>query len=472
MKFDLLIKNGIVVSSDNNFVPYRASIGINNDKISRIISSDKDLQCSAKKTIDASNRVILSGLFNNHVHGDMTMFRGYGDNMTLLEQNKKFYHHNWFYKFIDDKDRYLSRQLTYAESLLNGVTFITENMYWSLKEDSIRAMEEVGIKGALVEDIRPDFNNPHNFIDDDYISVMKNKCASKGYIFVIGGISEEDFDYKLLLSISEKVKKHNLFHTSHLAENKWRHKLISEKFGMSPIKYINKTKILNSKYLGSHVVKVDKEDISILKTSLSNVVSTPICEMKIADGIAPISKMIKEGINVSLGTDGALWNNENDIFHEMKQTALVQSYKYGVKSISTKDILRMATINGAKTYGLDKDYGSVEVGKKASLILIDATKLSWQPIRENQYENITSNLVFNTSGKDVIDVFVDGKHIVQNRKLVVFNVDKLKEELLKTSKKIQKGLKEFEEGKNEKILGLCANCFIGTGRMSKKSRYF
>lgn len=447
MMFDILIKNAVIVSPENDFVPYRASIGIIKDKISAIIVNNEKNDYSSKKIIDASDRVAFPGLFNNHVHGDMTMVRGLGDNLTLSEQNDLFGVHNWFYDFILDEDRYLSRQLTYAESLLNGVTFVTENMYWGLGLDSIKAMESVGIKGALVEDVRLCFRNPNKFIEEDYLNKLKKECKERGFILVLGSISEEDFKYDYLTEIDNKAKKHDLFITSHLAENNWRVKLIREKFKMSSVEFMEKCSALHEKYLGSHVVKVNYSDLNILKKYSCSVVSTPICEMKIEDGIAPISKMIKKNINVSLGTDGALWNNSNDIFAEMKQTALAQSYKYGVRSISNKDILRMATINGAKAYSLEKEYGSIEIGKKASIILIDSKKISWQPVRENEFENITSNIIFNTNGNDVTDVFVDGKHVVKDKKLVTLNMEELTKQLENTTEKIIKGLMKYKEGK-------------------------
>lgn len=450
MKIDVLIKDGLIVTYENNFQPFKAHIGILGDRILFIESPEEfeDGKYRPKTIIKADDKVIMPGLFNNHCHGDMTLARGMGDDLTLLEQNELFKSHSWFYDFITDEDRYISRQMTYAENLLNGVTFITENMYWSLGLNSISAMQEVGIKGALVEDIRKDFRKPDEFIEDSYIRKFMDECYKAEIIPVLGGISEEDFQKKRLEMITKKTKDFNIFHTSHLAENDWRHRIITKQFDMSPIEFMSMTQTLNNKYLGSHVVKVDSYDIEIMQASKMNVVSTPICEMKIVDGVAPISEMMRKGINVSLGTDGALWNNDNDIFKEMKQTSLLQSCNYGIRSLAHKDILRMATINGAKTYGLDKDYGSIAVGKKASLIMLNKHKISWQPIRECAYENISSNIVFNTTGDDITDVWVDGKLVVKNKKILTIDVELLRKKLLAVSHKIVEGLnEEFKEEK-------------------------
>ena len=171
------------------------------------------------------------------------------------------------------------------------------------------------------------------------------------------------------------------------------------------------------------MVYASDEEVRQLAKTDTKVVNTPLCEMKIDDGIAPIPQMVQEGVTVCLGTDGAMWNNSNDIFREMKGMALLHSINSGVRSLKKTDILDMATINGAKCFGMEQDYGTIEEGKKADFILIETRVPHMQPLLMGENETVTSTLVFNTTGQDVTDVFVDGRHVVRDGKLLTADVN-------------------------------------------------
>lgn len=300
--------------------------------------------------------------------------------MTLLEQNHKFADTGWFYTLIDDKDRFNSRQLTYCEALLSGTTFIMENMYWGLGEDSVRAMKEVGIRGALAEDVRVDFQRPDEFISEQFLTEFIRVCRENGLVPVLGGISEEDYDTERLKKIQAIADRHKILLTCHLAENTWRQDIVKEKYHEPAIAYLHQKRLLNPGVIGSHVVYASKDEVLKLAQTDTKVVNTPLCEMKIQDGIAPIPEMVKQGVTVCLGTDGAMWNNSNDIFREMKGMSLLHTIHKGIRSLKKTDILDMATINGAKCFGLENDYGTIEAGKKADFILIETRAPHMQPM--------------------------------------------------------------------------------------------
>ena len=162
----------------------------------------------------------------------------------------------------------------------------------------------------------------------------------------------------------------------------------------------------------------------------------PLCEMKIADGIAPIPKMVRAGVTVCLGTDGAMWNNSNDIFREMKGMALLHSIHSGIRSLKTTDILDMATIHGAKAFGLETEFGTIEEGKSADFILIRTDKPHMRPLRLGLCENVTSSLVFSANGNDVSDVLVNGNHVVRNGVLHTVDVAQIMDSVQKANEKI------------------------------------
>ena len=205
----------------------------------------------------------------------------------------------------------------------------------------------------------------------------------------------------------------------------------------SSVELLNKHKILNHKYIGSHGIYLSDKDIAILSETDTKIVNTPVCEMKIADGIAPIRKLLDNNITVGLGTDGAMWNNTNDIFVEMKSMVLLHTITNGIRTIDTKEVLDMATINGARVFGLEDKIGSIEIGKSADMILIDANQPHMAPLRIKNRENIGSAVVFCATGRDVTDVIIGGNHLVQNRKLIAIDVNEIIQRVTNISEKIE-----------------------------------
>ena len=378
----------------------------------------------------------MPGLVNGHCHGDMTLARGLGDDMTLLEQIETFRSHNWFYDFINDDDRYYARQLVYCEALLSGTTFICENMYWGLGNRSIQAMQETGIKGALVEDIRRDFSNSDSLLPDQALHDFSANCRQAGYVPVIGLPAEEDFETERLRVIFEKLRGIDALQTMHLAENEWRREIVLKKFGLTSIEYLAKNGFLGDRLIGSHVVLATGNEIRLMKEANVKIANTPLCEMKIADGIAPITEMVKQGLTVGLGTDGALWNNSNDIFREMKGMSLLQTIHNGIRSISKNDILDMATTGGAAVFGKETEFGMIREGMRADMILIDPEQPHLQPLLTGKHENVTSAIVYNATGSDVTDVFVDGRQLVKNRILTGVDVPALMKIVRQAAEKI------------------------------------
>jgi len=440
MKFDVGINQAIILSAHNNYVPFVASAGVTDDRISWI-TKETIGKSECDVWVDGYGKILMPGLTNAHCHGDMTFARGMGDDMTLLEQNEAFRDTNWFYTMIDDDDRYYSRQLTYCEALLSGTTFIMENMYWGLGTRSVDAMREIGIRGALAEDIREDFSKPDRLIRDEQIAALSNACEKNGIIPFLGSISEEDFEIERLQNINKKLKTLGIGKTFHLAENIWRVDLIRDRFQMGSVELLFQNHCLDEKTLASHAVYLDDREIALLAESGAKIVNTPLCEMKIQDGIAPIPKMVKAGVAVCLGTDGAVWNNSNDIFREMKGMALLHTINSGIRSLSKTDILDMATINGARAFRIQEDYGTIEEGKKADFILINTEKPHMRPLRVGLMENVTSNVVFNATGSDVTDVFVGGRRVVENGVLQGIDLQYIMQRVQSTSERIAQGIK-------------------------------
>jgi 5-methylthioadenosine/S-adenosylhomocysteine deaminase len=319
-------------------------------------------------------------------------------------------------------------------------------MYWSLGNNSsgenrsIQAMKEICIKGALVEDIRHDFADPDSFVSDQALADFSAACRNAGLVPVIGLMAEEDFETGRLRKAFEKLKGLDALQTMHLAENEWRRDLIHKKYGMTPIEYLAHNGFLHDRLIGSHVVYASNGEIRLLKEAGVKIANTPLCEMKIADGIAPVPEMKRQGLKIGLGTDGALWNNSNDIFREMKGMALLHTVNSGIRSLSKYDILDMATTGAAAVFGKEAEFGMIKEGMQADLILIDAEKPHLQPLILGNNENVSSAIVFGATGADVSDVFVNGKRLVKDRGLTGIDVSALIARVRRTAEKISEKL--------------------------------
>ena len=438
MAFDFVLSGGIILSAHNGYEPFIGSVAVEGDRIA-LLKPGAIARTEAVHWIDATGKIILPGLVNAHCHGDMTLARGLGDDLTLLEQIQRFSDTNWFYSLINDDDRFYSRQLTYAEALLSGTTFLCENMYWSLGGRSVTAMAQTGIRGALCEDIRADFSKPDAFVSDEWLKAFRDLCQVTGLVPVLGSISEEDFDPALVRRVCKKAKTLGMPETRHLAENDWRVAMVKEKFGTTPIRFLHAQGALHPGLIGSHAVYADEVEAQLLAQNGVSVANTPLCESKIADGIAPIPLYLRHGVNVCLGTDGAMWNNSNDLFREMKGMALLHTATSGIRAIRAKDVLNMATVNGYRAFGIS-DAGTLEAGSRANIVLVEATGAHMAPLRLGKYENIASAVVYCATGRDVTDVFVEGRHVVERGQLTTLDVSKLISRVTEVSNKIAEGL--------------------------------
>ena len=423
--FDIVIANGIIISGHDRYRPLIGSIGIKDGRI-EYVGTQRLAKTDGRSYIEGYGKIVMPGLVNGHCHGEMGFAKGAADNTTLQEQMHKFAENNWFYGELSEEDRFYTRQFTYAEAVLSGTTLLLECMYWSLgKELSQQAFEQVGLRGAPAEDVRYDFYRSDGFLTDEMLDSFMERCRRHDLISLLGTLPEEEFTGQRLEKVRQIIEKRNCFFTSHLSETTWRYENAVGKMGNSPVKVLNQYGLLTDKYIGSHAVYMDDEDIEIYAKSGAKIVNTPICELKIADGLAPVPKFVKAGIPVALGTDGAMWNNSNDIFREMKCMSVIHNLQYGVRTFTPEDILDMATVNGAKLFGMENELGTIEEQKQADLILLDASRPHLNPLRTGTNSNVSSTVVYCATGSDVTDVIIRGKEIVRNKELLTVDVRKL-----------------------------------------------
>lgn len=438
--FDLVIGNAIIVSAANGYQPYIGSLAVR-DGIIAYAGERQFTPRDAKTVLDYGGDIVMSGLVNGHCHAELSFMRGIGDDRTLLEQKQKFSRVGWFRRYSTEDERYAARQLTYCEALRSGTTFLNDNMYWSLGTRSVSAMAQTGIRGSLSEDIRPDFSCPDELASVERLQAFIEACKQQDILPVIAGPAEEDVTEDRLRRIAALCREvPQALYTCHLAENGWRMGFIREQFGTTPIELLHRFGLLNNRLAASHVVCASPQDICLLAESGAAVVNTPVCEMKIADGVAPIAEMVKQGVCVALGTDGPLWNNGSDLFREMKAMLLLQTVQYGIRSLTAKDVLNMATVNGAKAFHMQHRIGMLREGMEADFIRVSTRGLHMCPLRLGKYQNVTSLLVNNATGGDVRDVYIRGKCIVKNGRITTVDTDKLRHAVKACSDRVSQEL--------------------------------
>jgi 5-methylthioadenosine/S-adenosylhomocysteine deaminase len=439
----IIIENVLTVTMNKNNEIDEFTILIEDGKISALTKAGHPYKIEKRKEdyiIEGGNRIAIPGLFNGHIHSDVTLARGLGDGLTLYEQDNDSYvsRKKWFKKELDRGARYYSRLLQYVEALKGGTTFLCDVPFWHHGDDLAGPFDKTGMKGAVVLDYRKDFMSGEEVAWETYRDTAI-ELRERGYLPIVEGPSEESYDTALLEKLTDRKEELDTFIQMHLAETGWRVKIIEERFGKRPLEFLWDEGFLDSRIIGSHGVYVNDEEIGIIKDSGARIVNCPTAEMKIADGIAPVVKLLKHSIPTGIGTDGALWNDSADLFSEMKSLMLLQRVTYGASSIDAYSCLYTATMGSARVFGLENELGSIEPGKSACIVLIDYNKPHLVPVYNGETSNVLQVITSCARASDVDTVIVDGKIVMENR--IVGTVDE--NELLKTCQEI--GVNRFRD---------------------------
>jgi len=431
---NLLIENGIIVSMERAQERYFiGSVGIVDDRIA-VVTGEKERIAAFKqkhnpKVINADGRVVMPGLINTHNHIAMTLMRGYADDLYLMPWLNDYI---WpAEKHLTESDIYAGTQLGIAEMLLGGIT-ASLDMYWyeatvweAVKESGFRAVVSPGFTDAKWEDFKKDFAGVMDRVREDPCDRIS---------VTVSAHSPYSCSTERLREAKRMADEHGLGFNIHLAETKWEDNFIREKYGKSPVEYASDLGLLAGNTLAAHCVHLDRNDIEIFAASGASVAHNPQSNMKLGSGVAPIAEMIRLGINVSIGTDGACSNNDLNMWEEMRSATFMQKLAtHDPTVLSAYETLEAATINGARALGLDGVVGSIKEGKYADIIVIDMCKPHLVP----QYD-VISNLVYAANASDVCDVIVAGSIVVENRKLKSIDLDKLYPEIERKSKKFSK----------------------------------
>ena len=416
-----VIKNGIVISMDEKRKEKyeKLDIVINDDTITDI--SD-NYSGNADEIIDAKGKIVLPGLINSHTHLGMSIFRCTNDNLNLSDWlNKKIWP-------LEDKmswkDIYYTTLLSCIESIKSGTTTSADHYFGTL--ESINAIKECKIREVFTNCCMDLDGKGHERLEVFEKLYNENIHYSSLITFVVAPHSLYTCSSEYLETLRDVALKYDLPLHLHMAENEEEVKTITEKFGVKPAFVLEKLGLLKCKLVLAHCTFLDDDEITLLKKHDVSIVHNPISNLNLGCGIAPIKKYIDSGINVCLGTDGAGSAINIDMFYHMAFVDLLQKGIYKNPTImNAYDVLKLATINSAKAFGLENKIGSIEVGKKADIIILDYNDISVYPTAD-----LISQVVHNTRNYHVNTSIINGEIIMKDRKLLLdIDEEKLKKEI-------------------------------------------
>ena len=422
-----LIKNGMVISMDSKKDMYTyEDIVIEDDKI---IFVGNNYAGDYDKKIDASGKIVMPGLINCHTHLGMSIFRATNDNYPL---NKWLEEYIWpIEDKMTDEDMYYTTLLSIVEMVKTGTTCFND-MYFNWK-GSFRAFDEIGIRGVYGRCL---IGNGKDFDDrvNDFIELYesnKNNLINLS----IAPHSLYTLDREELVKSSKLANKYKLPIHIHLSEDMNEVSNIKDKYGMLPVQVLDEYKLLDYKLVIAHGTYISDKELDLLKKCDVSICTNPISNLNLGCGITDIKLYMDKGINVCLGTDGVGSGNNMNMFYHMSMVDNLQKGKYLDSTVmSSYKVLKMATINGAKALGMEDDIGSIEVGKKADIIILSLDDIEMVPC-VNPIISIVHNMWYNS----VDTTIINGNIIMENKKLNVnIDVDLLRDKINDIRKRLMR----------------------------------
>lgn len=413
---DLKIEHAFIVTvNQSDDILYDATLCVQNGVIVAIGSYEEYKDISADTIIDAQGNVVMPGLINTHTHVGMSIFRGMADDLPLQTWLNDYIFPTEA-QFCTRENVAIGTQLSILEMIQGGTTCFADMYYF---EDTVAEIcNTMGIRAVLAQAIvdfpAPDFENPHATLEslDTTISLYKNNSR----ISVIPGPhSPYTCSLKILQQARTLANKHNVPLHIHVSETQHEYTQNLEKYSQTPIEYLAQHNIFSGKTIAAHCVYMSEHDREILSQHAVGVVNNPQSNLKLISGIAPVPLMKEADIPVALGTDSAVSNNSLDMFQEMKTAALIHKLNNANPTVlPAKEIVRMATIDGANVLGIDDKVGSIEIGKQADIIIININQPHLVPLY-----SIYSHIVYAMNRHDVDTVFVDGVCLYQNKQFTL-----------------------------------------------------
>lgn len=425
---NILIENVKILTMADGEVIKNGNIYIENEKIKKITSDEIDF--SYDKKIDGKNYLAMPGFVNAHTHVGMSLFRNFSDDVELMTWlNEKIWP---LEDKLIEKDVYWASLLSHAEMIMTGTTTFADMYYF--EDQTIKALEKSKMRAQISRGLTLEDKN-YKKIEENIELFKKYENSQDGRINIaFGPHAVYTTDKNYLKEINKYAKKYKMPIHIHLSETKTENTDCMKRFNQSPTEVFEECGIFENKTIVAHGVYLSDKDLDILSKYDVSVVHNPSSNLKLSSGFLDCTRVINKKINLAMGTDSSASNNNLSMIKEISLTSLVSKYN-NPQNLKAYDVLKMATINGAKALGLDDKIGTLEEGKLADIILIDLNNPNHTP-----QNNLISSLCYSTFDNDVSYVIINGDLVYDDKKFVYLN----EKEIIKNAEE------SFEKLRNRK----------------------
>ncbi|MEI6314905.1 MAG: amidohydrolase [Syntrophus sp. (in: bacteria)] len=437
---DILIQGGrLLTLAKNHSIIEDPLIGIRDGEILFIEEAHAPLVSlyAPKDIIHADGCAILPGLVNTHTHVPMVFFRGLADDLPLMD---------WLNNHIFPAERkYVNREMVYAgallgiaEMLLSGTTTFCDGYFYESSvaraalESGIRCVAGMGFLDADVEHVTAAQIERHLEGAEKFLGKwLPERPMVTPALFCH---SPYTCSPQTIRAIKEAARRHGVPFLIHLAETSDEREIIMNRYGNTPVHHLDALGVLDEMTVAVHCNWLDEGEIACLAANKVKVSHNPQSNMKLATGVGPIPELLAAAIDVGLGTDGCASNNDHDMFGEMDSAAkLHKVMKKDPSTMDARTVLTMATMGGARVLGMERLIGSIEVGKKADLIIVDLKKPHLTPVY-----NLCSQLVYSASGADVQTSIINGKIVMRDRRLLTIDIEEVMDRVIRIAQNIKR----------------------------------
>ncbi|MFC2028538.1 amidohydrolase family protein [Chloroflexota bacterium] len=454
---DLLIHNGWVLCMDDKLHQFKpGAVAIKDDNIVAVgFEADLLKEYKSKETVDAEGKVIMPGLVNAHTHVPMTLLRGLADDLRLDV---------WLLGYMMPVEReyvspdfvQLGTKLACAEMTRSGVTCFADMYYF--EEDVAKATTQSGLRAVCSQTVLK-FPTPDAKSYEDSLEASRDFISRwKGHPLIVPSVAPHapyTCTKEILQATAQLAKEHDVPLHTHLAETSIEVENMRKEYGIPVVPYVKKHGLFEAKVLAAHCVHVDIGELRTLAHAGAGIAHNPSSNLKLGSGIAPVTEMLLAGVNVGIGTDGPASNNDLDMFEEVRLAAFLAKGSTGdPTAVPASAALTMATRLGAHALHLGDITGSLEVGKRADLILVDIEKIHNSPRYQRDPDNAYASIVYAGKSTDVTDVLVNGAWVMRNQKLSNLDEKELQYQANQYAKKIDTFLIKREQSVFSKLIAL------------------
>ena len=384
----------------------------------------------ADTVVEGKGKLLIPGLVNAHTHVYMTMFRGCADDLSFTD---------WLFGHIDPLESKMTREDCYWATLLGYLEMISTgttaclDMY-VFTETALRAAEESGFRTALSRGLTGGAGDPEGGkrrIREALEEMEDWKGSTDRIRFFLGPHAPYTCDPDYLREIADLAEERKLPLHLHLSESVSEQEGIREKYGCTPAEYFDRAGILRPGTVAAHCVYVSESDMRLLAERGVTAVTNPASNLKLGNGVAPVPDLLRAGVNVALGTDGAASNNALNLFRELNLVTLLHKGLRGDPTeLPASQGLRMATENGARALGWEK-LGRIEAGWTADLAVLDLDRVNLRP-----WNDVLSALAYAANGSEVESVMVEGKFLMKDREFLTIDRERVQFEVDRTCKRL------------------------------------